>query len=257
MTQLESALVQLGGELVWPATPDVAPAVRRRLAEHPTRGLRLPARRTLGLIFAVLAVAVGAAMAVPPARTAVLDFLGLRGATVERVETLPRARASAARALELGRATSLAEAAKEASFEILAPQDLGDPDGVFYDNSVPGGRVSLVYAPQEGLPRSRFTGVGLLVTEFRGDLSPELVGKVLEGSTTAERVTVDGDPGLWMGGPHVFFYRDSRGLIAEETTRLAGNTLLLQRGNVLVRFEGSSGLTQERALELAGSLEES
>ena len=44
------------------------------------------------LAFAVLAVAVGAAMAVPQARTAILEFFRLRGATVERVETLPRVR---------------------------------------------------------------------------------------------------------------------------------------------------------------------
>ena len=88
MTELERSLRLLGDGLAFPEAPDVSEAVQRRLVDmRPQR--RRPSRRALVLAFAVLAVAVGAVMAVPPARTAVLEFFGLRGATVQRVESLP------------------------------------------------------------------------------------------------------------------------------------------------------------------------
>ena len=40
-------------------------------------------------------------MAVPQARTAILEFFRLRGATVERVETLPRVPSATENALDL------------------------------------------------------------------------------------------------------------------------------------------------------------
>ncbi len=119
----------------------------------------------------------------PPARSAILDFFGLRGATIERVETLPTlpAPAGVSPNLMLGRPVPLEEAEQLAAFPVLIPKALGGPDHVFYSSSVPGGRVSLVYRPEDGLSASRYTGVGLLVTEFRGDLSPELIGKLVGG----------------------------------------------------------------------------
>src|SRR5438094_4252506 len=84
MTELERALVALGGELEFPPTPDFWPRVRERLQRR--RWMR-------PLVFAVAlgALAIGIAMAVPPARSAILKFFHIGAATVERVETLPPA----------------------------------------------------------------------------------------------------------------------------------------------------------------------
>ena len=256
LTDLEQALVRLGGELDFPETPDVAAAVRRRLGEAPGRKrVRLPEARRLAVAFAVLLAVVGAVLAVPPARSAILEFLGLRGATIERVETLPEL-PEGVRDLIPGRSVSLEDAQQSVEFEVLVPGLLGEPDDVFYSASVPGGRISLVYRPDESLPASRYTGVGLLVTEFRGDFTPELVGKLVDGGVAVEPVTVGGQPGYWIeGGPHVVFFRDARGDVLEDTMRLAGNTLLVERGTTLVRLEGSRELTRERALAIAESLE--
>jgi hypothetical protein len=215
--------------------------------------VRLPEARRLAVAFAVLLAVVGAVFAVPPARSAILEFLGLRGATIERVETLPELPAGV-RDLIPGRPVSLDEAQQSVEFEVLVPSVLGEPDDVFYSASVPGGRISLVYRPAEALPASRHTGVGLLVTEFGGDVTPELVGKLVDGGVAVDPVTVGGQPGYWIeGGPHVFFFRNARGDILEETMRLAGNTLLFERGTMLVRLEGSRELTRERALAIAES----
>ena len=98
MTELERALVLLGDELAFPPAPDVSVRVLARVAEAPPRRRR----RALVLVVAALAVAIGAAFAVPQARTAILDFFGLRGATVQRVETLPVVPPRTAQALDLG-----------------------------------------------------------------------------------------------------------------------------------------------------------
>jgi hypothetical protein len=113
--------------------------------------------------------------------------------------------------------------------------------------------VSLVYGPEGQLAPTPESGVGLLLTEFRGDLEPELIGKLAAEGTIVEEVTVNGSPGVWLeGAPHAFFYRDDRGEIREETLRLAANTLLLERGSLLVRIE--SELTKAETLRVAESL---
>src|SRR5918999_1811698 len=92
MPELELALVELGQGLDFPPTPDLSTRVRARIAAERTpkpRFVVLPARRTLVIALAVLAVSVGALMAVPGTRAAILELLGLRGVTIERVDTLP------------------------------------------------------------------------------------------------------------------------------------------------------------------------
>ena len=88
MNELERRLTVLGAEIAFPPEPDVAGPVVGRLAERARRPF--PWRR-VALALAVLAVAVGAAFAVPQARTTILRWFHLRGVTVERVETLPPA----------------------------------------------------------------------------------------------------------------------------------------------------------------------
>ena len=124
------------------------------------------------LVLAVLALAVGAAMAVPQARTAILELFRLRGATVERVETLPPVPPIdplSARVLELGTPIPVADLDTGC---VLVPAALGTPDAVYVSKSVPG-KVSLVYEPGPGVPRSPFTEIGILVTQFPARLNTE------------------------------------------------------------------------------------
>lgn len=251
MTELDQALSRLRPEIAFPETPDVAAAVRRRVAGVPRR----PARgRTLALALAALVVIVGAVLAVPPARSAILEWLGLRGATVEKVESLPELPSRVPASLELGLPVPIEDGRPRVEFpSLLVPAALGAPDAAYYSSVVPGGKVSLVYESRDDLPRSRFTGVGLLVTQFNGRASPEFVSKLVDQGVMVERLEVEGRPGLWIeGGPHALLFRGPDGVILEDTVRLAGNTLLLQHGSLLVRLEGA--LSRERALEIAASL---
>ena len=130
MTELERALVRLGDGLAFPEAPDVSERVLARLAAaEPARPRRR--RRALVIALAVLVVAVAAAMAVPQARTAILEFFRLRGATVQRVESLPRVPeidAATARVLELGRAVPVEDGRPLVKLDtVLVPTALGPP----------------------------------------------------------------------------------------------------------------------------------
>jgi hypothetical protein len=262
MPELERMLSRLGEELDWPATPDLAGSVRARLEEdraapRPAPRRRLAAllppaglRRSLALAaVALLLLAGGAFAAVPGVRDAVLEFLGLQGATVQRRETLPTPPPE--RPLDLGARTTLDDA--RLGFEPLVPADPGQPDGVYVRRGPPGGELSLTYLAGRGLPRAGSTRLGLLVTEFRGDLSPDYVQKVGGATTTIERLSIDGNSAIWVAGaPHFFFYRTPDGQIVDDQLRLADNVLLLERGRLLIRLEG--GFDRERAIEIARSL---
>ncbi|HSK15411.1 MAG TPA: hypothetical protein VK915_04510 [Gaiellaceae bacterium] len=251
--ELEQALARVGDDVAFPETPDLAGQVAARLAA-PRRDPR-PWRRSLVVVLAVLAVGLGAAMAVPAARTAILELLGLRGASVVRVETLPAVSAPTLTPLELGREVPLEDGRPLVDWpQVLVPRDLGPPAAAYLSDAVPGGRLTLVYGPGPGLPRSSPTGVGLLVTELRGVVPRSYVEKFAAAGTVVRRLSAEGRPAIWLeGGPHVVFFRSADGTVGEDVSRLAGNTLLVQRDGLLVRIEGAIGL--ERATEIAGSLE--
>jgi hypothetical protein len=257
MPELERMLARLGDELDWPATPDLTKRVLGRLEQpdrRPARFVRRPLagmRRSLALAAVGLLLLAGTVFAaVPSVRDAVLDFFGLQGATVERRQTLPTPPPE--RPLDLGTRTTLANAGDRVGFAPLVPAQLGEPDGVYARSGLPGGELTLTYLAGPGLPRARTTRLGALVSEFRGDLSPEYLGKVVGPATTVERLRIDGQPALWIeGAPHLFFYRRG-GRYVDAPLRLAQNVLLLEHGRLLVRLEGA--FDRDRAVAIARSL---
>lgn len=230
MAELDVALRELGRNVEFPQTPDLAAAVRRRLGKR-----RWAWRRSVAIALTLLVVALGAALAVPAARTALLDWLGIRGARIVRVDKLPPVPATGN--LDLGRPVELAEARRLAPW-LLVPADA--PDRAYFSTAIPGGKVNLLW----GTP----TSVRLLLTEFRA--RETFIQKLIEPETTAQRVDV-GDLGVWLEDAHVFAYNDRAGVFREETSRLAGKTLLWEQGDVTLRLEGK--LSKDEALRIARS----
>jgi hypothetical protein len=226
MPELETALRQLGAELEFPATPDLASSIRGRL-ERPRSW-----RRPVLIALAVVVVAIGAALAVPPARTAILDWLGLRNVSVVHVDRLPSARPLGR--LDLGTELTLTEAKRRAQW-ILAPDE--KPDHVYISDVVPGGRVTLLW----GTPSS----VRLLLTETTGRA---YIQKVVQGDTGVEPVAI-GQGGVWFQGSHIVMFQDRDGAFHEGRARLAGNTLAWQLGDVTLRLEGD--ISKAEALRIA------
>lgn len=245
---LERALREL--PVQWPRTPDVAAAVAERLAAEPHHAAR--PRRALAWAAAALALLLGGALAVEPARSALLDWLGFGSARIERrAPAVPPGRFGAR--LDLGTPVSLDHARREAGFRVAVPAALGRPAGIFLDrDAATGARVSFTYRPRRGLPRADETGVGLLITQFGGRASP-VIGKSVGPGTTLEHLTVAGAPALWLSGAsHGFAYEPGPGNVVFEDERLAGSVLLVDRPDgVLLRIEGR--LTRDEAARIAAS----
>ncbi len=256
MNDLERLLIEAGSEIEFPRTPDLAAAVARRLPERPRRRVTTPKRGwRLALVTAALVLlAAGTVLAaVPSLRHSLLDLLGLRGATIERTTTIPPAPVRGGGGLGLGQRTTLASARRALPFDVLVPRRLGRPDRVYLRPRAAGGFVSLAYRARRRLPEARETGLGLLISEFRGEVDPDYLGKVVGYGTTVRRFRLDGDPAAWLAGaPHLFFYRDQSGRPRRMTLRLAGNVLLIERHGLLVRLEGSFHCAE--AVSIARSL---
>jgi hypothetical protein len=223
MSELELRLAQLGQDLDLPEPPDLAPAVRRRIAEaHRAPFWR---RRALLVGIAAVVVAIGAVMAVPPARSAILDFFGIGSAEIRLVDELPAVESGP---LELGEPTTLA-AARERVPGLLEPDgaEVEKPDHVYARGSGPTTSVTFVWGDSKR-PR-------LLLTQVRGRVHFE---KLFMGGTDVVVTDVNGADAAWIeGDPHVVFVETDGGGI-DLPGRLARNTLVWSRGPVTLRLEG-------------------
>jgi hypothetical protein len=226
MRDLHAELTALPVE--WPETPDLADDVRARLETPPRRRVRW--RPALAYALAAVLAAFAVTMAASPdARSAVLEWLGLKSVRVERGE--PRPTDSG---LRLGTPVTLEQARERIPFLAL-PGALGEPEAVHVGRD----SVALVYPGP------------LLVQEFPARVEP-FIEKTVGMGARLERLRVDGAPAYWIEGAHGFAYDDG-GEGRFEEQRIAGNTLLVERADgLLVRVEGD--LSRERAVEVAGSV---
>jgi hypothetical protein len=216
---LESELRALGVE--WPETPRFELAL-----EAPRRSLR-----PVWVAVAVAVAALAAALAVPQSRGAILRLFHLGGASVEVVDTLPRAEQ---RPLTegLGPVIPLVSARRFLPGLLLPPLD--PPPPIHYAE---GTVVSVVFE-HEGHP--------VLLSELPGG-SGIYLKKLVAGASRLEPVLVDGADGFWISGQqHVVFF-------PRRSPRLACNVLLWGAGATTYRLEGPA-LTKADALALAESL---
>ena len=250
----------------WPETPDLAAAVAARLAEPARRrgGVRVPrawgadrqahrgargrprgrrpwpgAWRRVALFAVVMAAS-------PDARSAVLEWLGLKGVRVERRE--PRAPAPRPGTLGSGPRPrppgDAGRGAPAAAVPVPLAPALGRPG-----RGLPGPTksVALVYGARPGFARSPETGAALLVQAFPARVG-EFIQKAVGGGARLTRLRIDGDPAYFIRGTHGFAF-DRDGAVTFERERLAGNTLLVERADgTVLRIEGAIG--QPRAVAL-------
>jgi hypothetical protein len=184
-------------------------------------------------------------MAVPSTRSAILEWLGVEGVTIEPVETLPAVEPRAD--LDLGEAVTLEQAERRAGYDVRVPEELGPPDAVYVREEFPLEIVSLVYAADDGDDE-------YLLTQFRAGLRNVVAKKFVEPGTTVVPVTLAGGRGFWIeGAPHVVTWVDAEGMVRTDELALAGNVLLWQDGNLTLRLEGARTLRE--ALAIAASTE--
>jgi hypothetical protein len=218
---LELELRSLAAAIEWPETPALRPELesRRRV---------LPRRRLAAVSFAVLAVALAAAFAVPQSRGAILRFLGLGAVHVQFVDRLPSAQERPL-AASLGPSISTPVARAMLGERPLRPALTPAP--VLHAQ---GGVVSLLFL---------HGGQPVLLSEIAGSGTPVLK-KIALTSTHVRWVRVGNDPALWIAGDrHVVVFPHA-------PPRLAGHVLIWQHGNLTLRLEGAQ-LTLRDALVLA------
>ena len=277
--ELVEALRDLGGHLDHPATPPLAERVTARLEAAPGRPVAparpapavprlrvLPGRpRARRLAVAGLAAALLAATVLvlsPTTREAVADLLGLRGIKIQLGGPPTSATSSPATTelgglggqLGLGHRTTLGQARASVKFPVRVPTAAGfaHPDAVYVDPDQPAdGRVDLIYRARPGLPASPYTEAGLLITQFRVNVDEGFMKKLSQGGEV-QFLSVDGAPGYWLPQPHGLAYTDRYGSFQDERSRLAGSTLIWQRGDVTFRLEGR--VSREQALRIAESM---
>jgi hypothetical protein len=218
--RLEERLLDLGTAIAFPATPPISTLVADRLRQPPPRlwfGRPVGRALVLALVATILLVGIAAAFGI--------GLGGLRLVFGPAPSPLPSMVAGPG----LGEPTTLAEARDRVTFSLRVPglPGLGDPDLVYLAEPPTGGAVTFLYRGRDGFPADPATNVGLIVTQFRADIGPEIFEKLLNSGVrvTAARV---GDQDAWWiaGGNHFFFYRDAQGNVVDTTLRLAGDTLI-------------------------------
>ena len=243
---LEVALIQLGRDLGG-AHRDVSVGVvtALRSGSAPEVG-RAPARRLIIALSILTLLLAGAATAIR---------FGVPGVAIREGATqppLPRTPLSADPAF-LGRFTSLDEARQQVDFDVRAPSAewIGQPD-VYYSQHPQDGRVSLVYAASEDLPAIGDTAVGMLVTQFRGNVASDFLTKLRNVGAPVTRVRIGQTEGWWIEETHEVLHLDASQRPTSERLRFADSTLLWTRDGVTLRLE--SRLDLERAVDVAASV---
>lgn len=282
--KLENALVRAGREVDFPATPPLAARVREEILRAPARRqeMRRTGRLRLWLsLAAAMLVALALLFALPGAREAVAQFLGLRGLRIFYVSPTPTVTPTAApglaatilagvpttpaprvtatprpsttptiRSAALCCETSFADAQKRARFKLLVPPG-PPPDRVYYQNVYDNGeQVVMVF----GDPASpRFT----LYQAQRW-----IYGKLVSGQaqTIIQETAVNGNRALWLAGaPHLLMHLDANRQPVYETQRTVdANTLVWETGNdydgIIYRLETKGSLND--AVRFAEALTE-
>jgi hypothetical protein len=258
---VERALADLAQAVEYPQTPDLASAVRRRVAAQPVRRAR-PTWTRARVAVAVILLAALVLVAFPGPRAAVARLWDLFGVEIRRGEVpsslAPAPSTSAGQqpgsTLGLGRLVTLEEAARLTGGPVPLPARLGRPDAVWYSQLGSGSVVSLVYEERPGLPRSTYSGVGLLLSVINDPQADvEMFFKKIEdgpGSGVDLKSFDDGGQlRYWLSGKPHALYTGYPGL---DNGRLAGNTLLWRDAGRTYRMEAQ--VSRERALELARSI---
>jgi hypothetical protein len=249
-TALEARLGRLGDEIAWPEPgASLAARVTARVAAAPSptappawRLFGRPVRRSLVVAVALLLVLAAVAAAVG------LGLRGLRIVFVPPGSPVPTVDGPRAGLLAgLGTSVPADEAAAIVGFEPVRPAALGEPSATF----VADRRLTLVWPADADRPPIAGSELGVLLTQFRGDVDRGWYEKVIDsGAASVEAVTVGGRPGWWISGrPHQLVYREPNGAFVEETRRTVGDVLVWEAGELTLRLETALG--REATIRLA------
>ena len=192
-------------------------------------------RRRRQAVVVVTAVLL-ALLAAPPVRAAVADWFGFAGVIVRDDDPSPSG--SASPPPSVAATTTLSGAKALVAFDPVVPAALGPPDGVE------------VSADRRVLSMSWTGGADGPVRVDQFDARLDYT--VAKTSPDVRFTEVDGASALWFEKPHEVVLLNADGTRRFETARLAGHTLVWERGGTTVRLEAAVSLA--RAIEIARSV---
>lgn len=252
---LANSLRSLGQQVRYPETPDLMLGVVRGISTESRSPVRtLPVRRMLAVAAALLLLLVGSALAYPETRSTVAGWFNVPGITLFYEDEPVDAPVYGA-PLGIGSPVTLDEARDGAGFDLLMPDIdfLGEPDEVYLRTLSTDALVSFVYHADERIPETEQTGVGILLTQFVGNLHQGMYGKGTPDGVTVEHLELNGLTAYWVSGePHTFYWSSDTGSVGQDRIRMAGNTLLWQHGTITLRLE--SALDRDTVLQIAESI---
>jgi len=253
---LEEQLRDVGIHLDTGAPPDVAAGVVRRLRSAPAP-LKLRARRRLVAVVSAVVAAVLTAglLSVPAVRAAVVDLFSLPGVVFDRDRPQPPKPTATAigplgTAYQLTRPVTLDAARRELPGRVLTPPDLGAPDEVYVTGDGDRKAVHLLWHARPDLPALPGSTAGLYLSVFGQEVNA-MLQKMIR-AVPVEEVKVGDRLAVWIGAEHGTVLFGADGMPDYATERLAGPTLLVDRGGYTVRVE--SRLAKADAIRLAESL---
>lgn len=280
-SSLDAQLRALSARIDFPATPDLAAAVGRRLREDVVAvpaGRRTrwwPEPRVAAFAAALVTVLALVLLVSPTAREAVASiFRGVRGIRVVVDEGLPSATPSpsvtslsapatgpssfaiAATSPTIpGVRTTVTAARATLPFTPLLPTVLGPPDRVLLEKQVARGVLTMVWYARPGLPRAA-GDIGAVLTEFKPDFRDNFPYWLKGGVTSGQLrdVQINGSQGHWIEGGHRLDFNipDSEGWREVASSRIAANTLIWIQEGVTMRLE--TALPLDVAMGIAESI---
>lgn len=266
----EARLRATAGALPYPSTPDVAEAVRQRLAAESARrapGSFVTSRPRLAWAIALVVLLVAGLLAVPEVRAGIIQFLRIGAVRIflapptptpseaeAIVPALPATGVSpvttatprpaptlAASLIDLGGETTLEEARARFGFPLALPaypSGLGPPDRVFLQN-FGGPMVVLVWLDPAQPDRVRLS-LHLLTCDVCATKSEPAV---------IQTTSVNRQPAVWTEGPYML--QLSNGSI-DLRRMVEGHVLIWADGPITYRLE--TDLSLDEAVKIAESL---
>ncbi len=242
---LGRALRAVGGELAYPATPELGATVVWRLETSSAAGARPPfphaavwSRRRVAVVAAIgllalLALAFGARLVLGAAEVRVVP-----GTTPSGAPLSPGA---------IGEPVDVDEISAAVGFPVGLPAGPGPDAASVVSTTGANDAALLAWTPSGRYPALEATPWGLVLLEVPG--KDEFVLKDVNRYDDLREVRVNGARAFWIDAPHELTLLTADG---PKTYSVRGNVLIWQQGAVTYRLETALG--QQAAIALAESV---
>lgn len=239
MEMLERDLMRLSAAKRYPPAPDLARAIRARLAS-PERRMAWPQWRLVAVaLLPMVLVAIGLIASIAPAREAVADLFG-------RIDIFQTSESPAAFTTQItGDEATLTTAETRLGQRILLPAYPAglSPERVLFQDYGRTKAAVLFYNPQGAEPFVLFEIMGVTAK-----------GLPLDGQNTVTIVRDLGDQAYWLTGERIVQYQDEHGVSIPSSRRSTNADALVWQADDgrIFRIEGD--LSLEHAVRIAHSL---